>query len=108
MTGEGSRAVWLRTGPGSRQKRELTASRHVIFAAASCSSPPPPLPVSALSTVEFSPQNLASLPQGLSLSHLSINYRFAHESKTDDSHYLLGWVRGFFFFFFFSFSDLKK
>lgn len=24
--------------------------------------------------------------------HLSINYRFGHESETDDSHYLLGWV----------------
>lgn len=88
-----------RLGPGmalETRRRELAASGHVIFTVASCSSPPPPLPVWALSAVEFSPQNLAGSPQGLSLSHLSINYRFAHENRTDDSHYLLGWVRIFF------------
>lgn len=79
------------------KERELATSGRVIFPVASCSTPPPPLPVWALSIVEFSPQNLAGSPQGLSLSHLSINYRFAHESRTDDSHYLLGWVKIFFF-----------
>lgn len=79
------------------KERELATSGRVIFPVASCSAPPPPLPVWALSIVEFSPQNLAGSPQGLSLSHLSINYRFVHESRTDDSHYLLGWVKIFFF-----------
>lgn len=83
---------WPRNGGGEG----AAASRYVIFTVASCFSPPPPLPVWAVSTVDFSPQNLARPPRGLSLSHLSINYRFAHESRTDDSHYLLGWVRIFF------------
>lgn len=95
---EGRKATWPRDGIGSGKGEGAAASGRVIFTVASCSSPPPPLPVWALSIVEFSPQNLAGSPQGLSLSHLSINYRFAHESRTDDSHYLLGWVRDFFFF----------
>lgn len=87
MAEEGERAAWPQMALEPERKGELTAPDVLFF----LRLPPPPLPVCALSTVEFSPQNLALLPKGL-FPHLSINYRFVHERRTDDFHYLLGWV----------------
>jgi hypothetical protein len=77
-------------GFGTQEKGELAAQTCYF----SCGFHPHLFQSELWVQLNFSPQNLAMLPKGLSPPppHLSINYRFVHESRADDSHYLLGWV----------------